>query len=917
MIDPLVQCAEEHDYQRLFIQHLNWSRPDHPPLTVDQDGRSVVATNVSSYKGLRVWVCSESPDPKLEVLIDRAIATTTTDRLLIFYDDIDQIWRWPVRRHTERSITTRLSRHRHRAGEPDAGFAAKLAAIQLPTDRTIDPNDVLSKVRAAFDVEAHNETKYASKLMVKLYTAMERAYVIGHPPRSRDHQISVTLARILFLMFGDDTDMWTPDLFRDYVHGHTARDGSDIAQRLTDLFTYVDTPDAQRVDTTRALTGFPYINGGIFSERISLPSLNADFRTAVLEACDRDWATISPAIFGSMFQSVRDAQTRRELGEHYTSEESILKTLNPLFLDNLRAELEHIRTLPKMEQSRLEQLLDKLGRIRFIDPACGCGNFIIVAYRELRDIELAILERLVAITGQPMVVANALHVRLTHFYGIEIDEWPARIAETAMFLVDRQCDLKLIESLGAAPDRLPLKEQAAIRVGNALRTDWAELCAPSADVVIAGNPPFSGQKEVGKDPDKVRDMKLVWGAQHNGYMDYVTAWYKKAADYYGKMNGRFAFVSTSSICQGQPVAATWRPLSGLGWRIRFAHRPFNWKSEATGSAGVHVVIIGMTRVDDVARSGFELFEYAPSGSGNARKLSVGRINSYLIDLEDCWILPRRTPLSKAMPSLTEGSKLWDFGHLVLDESEVISARKDPIAAKYIRPLLSNAALLKGSKRWVLWLTNSTPEDRRSSPLLRDRLHAVKVGREQSRDAEANKKATTPHLFTNIRQPSGAYIAIPKVTGHSRQYLPVAYVEPDYIANNTLFTGHDPDGLVFSVVSSRLFVIWQHLVGGHTRADTNFSNTLVWNNFPMPASMSPADRQAVLDAGRHLLDVRRDLGQPLDLLYRASTAHSGPLLEAHLELDKAIYHLFELAMNANLLEQQRILVAHYLAATKSD
>lgn len=335
MTNPLVVLAEQHDYQTLFIQDLNWSRPDQPPTSIDYEGREVTATNVSSYKGLRVWVVNEEPDSKLEAVLDRHLAQNSTDRILIVHNDTEQVWRWPVRRTVGNTSTTRLSRHRHRTGDADPRFADKLDAIQLPFDVILDSNAVLAKVRQAFDVEAHNETKHASKLMARLYTSMEKAYPSTTDRAVRDHEISVTLARILFLMYGDDTDMWADNLFSDFIRDHTLPDGSDIGDQLAALFNYLDTAEEERTDPRLDLEGFRYVNGRILTERVPLPVLNAEFRTAVLEACDRDWASISPAIFGSMFQSVRDAQTRRQLGEHYTSEENILKTLNPLFLDEL------------------------------------------------------------------------------------------------------------------------------------------------------------------------------------------------------------------------------------------------------------------------------------------------------------------------------------------------------------------------------------------------------------------------------------------------------------------------------------------------------------------------------------------------------------------------------------------------------
>ena len=368
MTNPLIDRAERYEYQKLFLHDLNWSKPDLPPISIEYDGRSVSADNVSQYKGIRVWVVDEKPDSKLEAEMDRHVGQSSVDRILIFHDGQEQVWRWPVRRIVGNTTTTRLSRHRHRTGEPNPRFAEKLDVIRLPGDASLDSSAVLARVRLAFDVEAHNETKHASKLMARMYAAMEKAYPAGQDAEARDHEISVTLARVLFLMFADDTEMWPHnDIFETFVVDHTAADGTDIGAKLSTLFAYLDTPPDERGEATEDLEGFRYVNGGIFRERLTLPKINAEFRTAILDACDRDWKAISSAILGSMFQSVRDATTRRQLGEHYTSESNILKTLNPLFLDDLWGEFEHIKTLGKYEVDRLTKLRRRLGRIRYLD----------------------------------------------------------------------------------------------------------------------------------------------------------------------------------------------------------------------------------------------------------------------------------------------------------------------------------------------------------------------------------------------------------------------------------------------------------------------------------------------------------------------------------------------------------------------
>jgi len=393
MTDELIAEADKGDFGKLFRVDLFWHSPDQAPIEIElEDGSKVKATNVSSFKGVRVWEVPAVPGSAAEAKLDQAIAKNSTNRLVICHDGDKQVWRWPSRTAKGAGVISRPARHVHRVGSPDPQFAAKLDAIRLPSDVVLDVNDLLSRVRGAFDVETKNETKRASKLMAQMYAAVEKGYESGSDPKKRDHEISVSLARVLFLLFGDDTEMWKDakgeplsDLFQDFVKDHTERDGSDIAERFNALFEVLDTAPKVRSGLAPELAAFPYVNGGIFEEHITLPHLDKDFRDAILAASAVDWSTISPAIFGSMFQSVRDAQTRRELGEHYTSEENILKTLNPLFLDELRTEFEHILTLQKGQRQRLLDLWNRIGDIRYMDPACGCGNFIIVAYRELRD----------------------------------------------------------------------------------------------------------------------------------------------------------------------------------------------------------------------------------------------------------------------------------------------------------------------------------------------------------------------------------------------------------------------------------------------------------------------------------------------------------------------------------------------------
>jgi hypothetical protein len=911
MTDPLTSKAEQHDYRLLFLHDLHWSAPDHTPIDYTSDGQTLTATNVSSYKGLRVWVCDENPGSQLEAQLDREIAKTSTDRLVIYHDEVDQVWRWPARRIKGAATITRLTSHRHHTGTPNPKFEARLEAIRLPLDRALDPNAVLAKVRAAFDVETQNETKQASKLMARMYAAMEKAYPSDQERSAHDHQISVTLARILFLIFGDDTDMWTADLFRDFIHNHTAADGSDIGGQLNHLFVYLDTPPAQRHDASAQLKDFPYVNGGIFRERVTLPEVNAEFRVAILDACAVDWSTISPAIFGSMFQSVRDAQTRRELGEHYTSEENILKTLNPLFLNELRDDFEHAGTM-RNEALALRRLRDRLGQIRYMDPACGCGNFIIVAYRELRDLELAIMERLQEITGDgEMLLANVgLKVTLDHFYGIEIDEWPAKIAETAMFLIDRQCDLKLTERLGWAPDRLPILQQATIVSGSsALQIDWRDICPPTDAVLVAGNPPFLGISL--RSASQTHELQQVWGSRYHGTLDYVTGWHAKALDYFRGIQGRWAFVTTNSITQGEVVAPLFQPILLEDWKIKFAHRTFPWTSEATGQAAVHCVVIGFSK--NPIRP--QLFDY-PTPTSPPLERTVSNITPYLTEGPTVIVLPSTRPLNPQLGEVAYGNKPTDGGWLIVDPEEYDEVMADSIAARYVKKFVGARELLHGGDRYCLWLTDAQAGDIRASAVLRTRVEGVREFRSDSKAASTREAASTPRLFRQISQPSTSYLCIPAHVSESRPYFLAARFGPEVVTSNANFLAADADGFMFAVISCTMFITWQRAVGGRIKSDLRFNKLLTWNTFPLPPT-NVDTRKRVIAVGEGVLAARR-LQPDLSLadLY-APVSVSNELVNAHHELDREVDQLFGLtSQHPTELERQEVLFTRYQEMTES-
>ncbi|MGP0223581.1 class I SAM-dependent DNA methyltransferase [Paenarthrobacter sp. NCHU4564] len=927
-MSELLNLAESNDYQTLFLRHLRWSKPDLQTISTNNgNGQSLTAKNVSSYKGLRVWVCSELPDSDGQAALDRAIAAKSTDRLVIFHNEHQQVWRWPVRTVQGTSVVYRLSSHRHVNGQSNPKLLKRLETITLPIARELGVTDVLERLRQAFDVETERETKRASKLMAAMFDALTKANV-------NEHETSVTLARSLFLMFGDDTDMWDKNLFQEFIINHTRSDGSDIAGKLNDLFVHLDTPDVNRSGLDPALANFPYVNGGVFAEPIDLPdTVGKAFRDAILEASKPDWSDISPAIFGSMFQSVRDAKTRREYGEHYTSERDILRTLEPLFLDEFRERF--TGTIGHREESaKLEKLREDLAKVKFLDPACGCGNFIVIAYRELRMLEIDILERLKALehrrgneAGSQLEVhlgidTDALgrrsflspKVSLENFFGIEIDEWPARIAETAMFLIERQCDMRMLDRLGWAPTRLPIARAATIATstpddpsgGNALRIDWTILFTADDHTVIAGNPPYLGHAS--RTPEQGRDLSSAWKSANVAHLDFVTGWHAVAAHFLRQTSkARFAFVTTNSIVQGEQPGLLFPHLFDQGWRIRFAHNTFPWESEASGKAAVHCVIVGFDREHGPAR----LWDHATNSNPAEKQFSS--LNAYLVPARNVIITKRSSPLSPRLPKVAFGSMPNDGGALVITPEVNQSIESDDAALGFVRPFRGAEELVNGKERYCLWLVNVGPTVISSSALLTERVSQVRITRSASTRLSTQRLAETPHLFGEIRQPSVPYLCIPRVVSENRQYFTTARFGPEVIASDAVFTAPDEDGFLFGLISSSMFITWQKTIGGRLKSDYRFSSTIVWNNFPLKL-VTPEQRQAVIDAGTIVLAARGNHpGLSLAKLYDPNKTPAD-LQEAHDCLDEVVDPLFGLDGEPSEERRQQCLFDRYAELT---
>lgn len=714
----------------------------------------------------------------------------------------------------------------------------------------------------------------AVKKMADLYDALNQENL-------SDHFTSIFLTRVLFLLFGEDTGLVERGLFAQTIRDRSAIDGSDLGGLMADLFQVLDTdPKNRSPRTDELLLRFPYVNGSVFSEPIPLTHFDAAMRQALLAATDFEWGQISPAIFGSMFQAVKSKSARRELGEHYTTERDILRTLGPLFLDELRVEFKDAQ----FSVQRLRSLWDRVGKMSFLDPACGCGNFLVVMYRELRSLELQIIERLQELTGDAQTSmideGMGLKVSLAQFHGVEIEEWPARISEVALFITDHQANRRMMETVGQAPERLPLKTSAKIVRGNALTIDWSWVVSPSDDLVIVGNPPFIGLSM--RSAEQTADLAAIWGPGYHGSLDLVTGWYKKAADFVGDYRARVGFVSTSSISQGEQVAPLWSPLLHMGFSIDFAHQTFAWTSEATGKAAVHVVIIGFSKRSKPKKT---LYHY-PDIKGEPETSVVKNISPYLVEGPSVVVWPRGKPLGPSITEVRYGNKPTDGGNLLISKEEYNRFAADPAAAKYLRRFVGARELLYDEPRWCLWLTDMDPADYRQSTLLRERIAGVKAFREASKAVSTREAAVTARLFRQISQPHTEYLGIPRHVSENRTYFPAKRFGPDVITGDANFLADDPTGLLFAIISSSAFIAWQRAVGGRLESRLRFSKLGVWNTFPLPA-LTPHQREALIAAGKEVLAARELIpGRSLATMYEPN-AMSTVLLKAHQGLDRVM------------------------------
>ncbi|MEI2725060.1 MAG: DNA methyltransferase [Verrucomicrobiota bacterium] len=590
----------------------------------------------------------------------------------------------------------------------------------------------------------------ATEMLGELHDALEFGGYAGH-------HLEQFLVRVLFCLFAEDTGLFQREAFRLYLENRTAEDGSDLGPRLAQLFGVLNTPVEQRQkNLDEELQAFPYVNGDLFSEQLGFAEFNRDMRNALL-ACTRfDWSRISPAIFGSLFQAVMEPKERRQIGGHYTSERDILKVIRSLFLDDLRAELDARKADRSTGRTkRLQDFHDRISALNFLDPACGCGNFLVITYRELRALETEVLLALYQSGDQELDVRNLARVDVHQFYGIEISEWPARIAEVALWLMDHQMNMRLSDAFGGWYPRLPLKKSPHIHCGNALRTDWQEVLPPAQCSYVLGNPPFIGSKF--QNDEQRADMDAVAGEIENtGLLDYVTGWYFKAAEYIKGSRIVVGFVSTNSISQGEQVGVLWNPLfQQFGITIHFAHRTFAWQSEARGKAHVHVVIIGFANFETAKK---QIYEYEGE---KVSATTAKNISPYLIEGSNIAVTNRSQPICD-VPEMGIGNKPIDDGnYLFTPEEKAEFLRVEPAAKKYFRRWFGSIEFINNIERWGLWLGECPPSELRAMPHAMARVEAVQKFRLASKSAPTRKIAATPTRYHVENCPKRAFLHCPR------------------------------------------------------------------------------------------------------------------------------------------------------------
>ena len=815
----------------------------------------------------------------------------------------------------------------------ETGREFKFTLAELPNH--IEAFAFILGRRRNFGTQAAVNIK-AAELMGRLHDALSASGYTGH-------DLERLLVQLLFCLFADDTGIFEPkDIFLQLIDNDTKEDGSDTGRTLTELFDVLDTPEDQRQSNQSGeLKAFPYVNGDLFSGRVRTPRFDKAMRDMLLDAARFDWGKVSPAIFGSLFQSVMDAKERRKKGAHYTSEANIMKVIGPLFLDDLRAEFDRIAARRSGRDTALREFQRQLARLTFLDPACGCGNFLVIAYRELRTLELAVLHALW--DGQRVTdIALFSLVNVDQFYGIEFEEFPARIAEVAMWMTDHLANNELSLAFGQSFARIPLKQSATIRHGDALEVDWNDVIPAEKCSYVMGNPPFVGAK-FQSELQRAQVRKIAGLGGSGGTLDYVAAWFIKAGQYmnrsylvekaprsfvtFGSYTGiahRFkhvsfnigvAFVATNSITQGEQVAQLWPILfDRCKLEITFAHRTFSWGSEARGAAHVHVVIIGLTHRDNEPAEK-RLFSY-PDIKGEPVETQHGALTAYLFDARGVanrhLVVKEEGRAISGARRLKSGVQMIDNGILTFTHDERrLFLNNEPGADQLFRQFLGGDEYINGFTRWILYLADADPAMLRNLPNVAERMKLLREYRANSKRPSTIAMSAYPTKLGVDERLTSDYLVIPNTSSERREYVPIGWLGPDVIASQKLRILADASLWEFGVLTSRPHMAWLAHVGGRLKSDYSYTQGLVYNTFPWPDA-TPAQRSKIEVLAQAVLDARAvHTTSSLADLYDPDTRPAN-LRKAPSALDLAVDRLYRAAPFASDRDRVEHLFGRYEA-----
>lgn len=773
---------------------------------------------------------------------------------------------------------------------------------ELPTqvhllDFLVDPQ----KARA---VREEKVSMDAGQLVGKLYDALRAQYLDPDTDASQ-HSLNVLCVRLVFCLFAEDAGLFEKDAFFRYLNGLRH---DQVRTALLELFKVLNTPVNERDPyLSDQLKSFPYVNGGLFAKEEQIPHFTEEILDLLLNEVSQktNWAQISPTIFGGVFESTLNPETRAKGGMHYTSPENIHKVIDPLFLEALKAELtsivEETGISANKRKKKLEAFHDKIASLTFFDPACGSGNFLTETYIHLRKLENKILSELAGDQTQLGFSDVTLKISLNQFHGIEINDFAVAVASTALWIAQLQANIEAETIVTTNIESLPLHDAAHIHHGNALRTDWAEVIAPEKCNYIIGNPPFLGYSRL--TDEQKEDRKAIFG-KDGGLLDYVACWHKKAADFMKGTQCEAALVSTNSICQGQQVTPLWKPLFDAGIKINFAHRTFVWSNEATDQAHVFCIIVGFSYVDRPLK---QAWTYTRKGVEYSEPI---HLNGYLAEAPDVFLARRLKPVS-AVPSMIYGFKPADGGNLLLSPKDFQDlVESEPAAVNFVRKFSGAEEFIKGTERYCLWMIDQSPADLKKLPKVWERVMKVREMRLNSAKAQTRESANTPWLFGELRNHAiDRYIAVPRHSSQRRNFIPLAFITDGMIPGDAMMFLPTDSLFVFGILNSTFHNAWMRTVAGRLKSDYRYGNTIVYNNFVFPEGDEKVNRevekcaQGVLDARKlYTESTLADMYDPdNDFLYPE-------LMKAHRELDKAVERAYGVDFDG---DEQKI-VAHLFA-----